>query len=400
MQLNLSKTLTLIKRGCWPYAFLTCSFFLIVGCDNKKNGIDSSTETSETVSPSLRIETKMVSESDILNSYEGITDNVLTYIIKSEDESTINVEPNSQYYNLFTSDAEFEIPLTSYLEDEEPTEYVSYPKMNFFITNNSDVPLNISKLNVEVASSSIDNLPYVYIATEEAYSNQLAIANESWKDWGSATLRYKILRKGESFDGNYDKSTTINYKDGIQRIDFTDDLINMGYDYFLLAENVMSEGGNYINLYIDDENLENCKDYFNPFEIGSIYGISYGGFARIHASLKFEDGTSVRFKGKLSLSTPGDFGAGMEENDSFDVILKENGDNYVIEKPYSVSLQPGASDLIGVTFRCDKSTRHSFLVSAENNEGLIVKSKIIKLHLLNPRHSSKNIWQIKKQYID
>lgn len=90
----------------------------------------------------------------------------------------------------------------------------------------------------------------------------------------------------------------------------------------------------------------------------------------------------------------------MEENDSFDVILKENGDNYVIEKPYSVSLQPGASDLIGVTFRCDKSTRHSFLVSAENNEGLIVKSKIIKLHLLNPRHSSKNIWQIKKQYID
>ena len=133
----------------------------------------------------------------------------------------------------------------------------------------------------------------MYIATEEAYSNQLAIANESWKDWGSATLRYKILRKGESFDGNYDKSTTINYKDGIQRIDFTDDLINMGYDYFLLAENVMSEGGNYINLNIDDENLENCKDYFNPFEIGSIYGNSYGGFARIHASLKFEDGTSV-----------------------------------------------------------------------------------------------------------
>lgn len=47
-----------------------------------------------------------------------------------------------------------------------------------------------------------------------------------------------------------------------------------------------------------------------------------------------------------------------------------------------------------------KSTHHSFYVTAENDEGVEIKSKRINLHLMNPRHSSINILKAKKQYMD
>ena len=410
------------------FSFLSFFFcFLLAGCDKGRPTTSNTQDSIDSKTSSLNIETKTVPAEEIEREYEEITDDVLTYSIINEDESLIKIEPTSRYYEQYTSQAEFEIPLViEYSEidftkkvfinngaiDDIYDDYITYPKLRFYISNNTDSYLNITKLNIKVASSKIDEFPYVNIATEEFYSNQLAIVNQCWKNWGHATLNYRILRKDESFDGVYDRSRTINYVEGIQRIDFTDDLIDMGYDYNKLAENRVQPydyeydyGEDYICIF--DKEFDNFKEFFSPFEVGysNVEGYEgYFGFARIHARITFEDGTSVKFNGRLSLSTRVDgLGGLMEEykyDDSYDVKLKENANNYIIEKPYSVSLQLGESDLFSITFRCDKSTHHSFYVTAENDEGMEIKSKTINLHLMSPRHSSINKWQAKKQYMD
>ncbi len=372
---------------------------LALGCSNRKGSTNSiTTEGSLTGSASSTIQVTTVEKEKILKEYQGVQD-VLLYQVEDENEKDIYIEPASTYYNQYVGGQEFEIPLVSFFDTEESTEYVSYPKLKLFITNNSETDFNINKLEVSVESSTIDELPYVHIGTEEAHSNTMAIVNECWSNWGSAKLEYTLLKKNESFDGEYKNTKTIGYSEGIQRIDFTNDLMEMGYDYQSVKAKSESDDENYIGSYITSGNFNEYAQLFYPFEIGSYDGNTYFGFARIHGKLSFSN-MSVKFKGKISLSSEGSFGAGLEEDDSFDIQLRDNGANYNISKPYVTSIKPNNSEMITLTFMSEKSSNHKLVIKAINDEGVDVKTKTINLHLLNPVYSSKHIWEKKKQYVE
>ena len=154
-------------------------------------------------------------------------------------------------------------------------------------------------------------------------------------------------------------------------------------------------------LYISEEELPRYSQLFYPFEIvrEHNHGEFYMGMARIYGRLSFENSDfTTCFKGQLSLSYPAGFGAAMEEDDSYDIELRTEGENYTLSFPYNIVLTPGQSKKIGITLLCQKSSNHTIRIKAKNNESLDICSVPIKLHYLNPRHSSKIIWQSEKQY--
>lgn len=327
----------------------------------------------------------------------------LTFRCMEENDNIIIVEPTSPYYDRYISDSRMDIPMEAFVEGM-PTEWNEYPQFEYYIVNNTQQTISINGLEIEVDNSQLDPFPYLRILTEEAYSNCLTLVNDSWTNWGNITLNYKILKRGETFDGVYEKKKNIPYFQELKRIDFISDLEEMGYDNQsvkqLWEEDYSEPDENHVLAYITDKDLDKCAEMFFPFEIGKKNNWSdYVGFARIYGELIFEDSEhKILFNGKLSLSTSGGFGAAMEEDDAFDVQLLENSQNYTKTFPYITSIESGGSERVGLTFMCPKSSNHTFRLKAINENGLIIQSKTIQLHLLNPKHSSKVLWQEQKKY--
>lgn len=331
----------------------------------------------------------------------------LDIVFKLSDKNEyISIDPISDYYNSYVSKKRFSVPIVPSMHTEEVVEWNVYPQIECFIINNSNETLNINEMNINVTSSKIDPLPYIYIATEGSYCNCMVFMNESWFNWGEARLDYKILRKGEQFDGRYSKTKEIPYFSDICRINFLQDLISMGYDYealFQMTGKSHSDEDDDIGIWIEEDQYNTFKGLFEPFEIetDSFNDEYYAGFARIYGKLTFIDSNySVEFQGKILLSCAGEFGGGMEEDDSYDVKLKTKGTNYILKYPYVTSIAPRGSERIGMTLMCPKSTLHTFSIEAINNNDIKLKSKEIRMHYLNPKHSSMNIWQIKKKHYD
>ena len=151
---------------------------------------------------------------------------------------------------------------------------------------------------------------------------------------------------------------------------------------------------------ISEDELSRYSKLFYPFEVVRVKDEDnlYMGMARIYGRLSVENSDfTTCFKGQLSLSYPAGFGAAMDEDDSYDIELRTEGKDYTLTFPYNVVLTPGQSKKIGITLLCQKSSNHTIRIKAKNNELLDIYSVPIKLHYLNPRHSSKIIWQDVKQ---
>lgn len=341
------------------------------------------------------------------NEYLGMN-NTLKYKIVQNDKLFV-IEPTSPYYDKYTSGKRFEIPeVVAYCEGDF-IDANMYPKIYCYIQNNTEKDISISALELVVERSSIDHLPYFNIATEEANSNCLVLANENWFNYGNINFEYTILKKGETFK-NYEKIINIPYFQDIYRLNFKQDLIEKGYNYEAIRSIVGEDGNDWnlnvensdgcMNLYISGEELPKYSKLFYPFEVVKVDkdDNSYMGMARIYGRLSFENSEfTTSFKGQLSLSYPAEFGAGMDEDDSYDIELRTEGEDYTLSFPYNVVLTPGQSKKIGITLLCQKSSNHTIKIKAKNNESLEIYSVPIKLHYLNPRHSSKIIWQEVKQ---
>lgn len=318
------------------------------------------------------------------------------------------IEPTSPYYDKYISGQRFRIPeVVSYSEDDF-IDGNMYPKIYCYITNNTESNVRISSLDLEVERSRIDSLPYFNIATEYANSNCLVLVNENWFNYGKVKFEYTILKKGEAFN-DYEKVLIIPYFQDIYRLNFKQDLIDKGYNFEGLRNIVGNDVEDFnfensdgcMNLYIPEDELPRYSKLFYPFEVVKVEENSYMGMARIYGRLSFEKSNfTTCFYGQLSLSYPAEFGAGMDEDDSYDIELRPEGDDYTLTFPYNITLRPGQIKKIGLTLLCQKSSNHIFRIKAKNNKSLKIYSKPIKLHYLNPRHSSKIIWQDVKQYYE
>lgn len=381
---------------------LSC-LLLCCACGGNGNNKNSNLSFDGSNSSPARQEVPDVPISISLEHIDQFASNI-RFNITDEDEY-VAIEPTSTYYDAYMSSKRLHVENTAFVSDM-PTEYNEYPRVQCFIVNNTNETLSINALNLCVDNSTTDPLPYIHLFAEDAHSNTLTLVNEGWCNWGKATLRYVLLKKGEEFDGQYTKQKTIPYFDDFYRINFLDDMVEMGYDNdgLLRLENIQLGGmekdvdDDYVFAHIQDDQFETYRRAFYPFEIGTI-NYERMGFARLYGKLTFsESDHEVEFSAQISLTSEGGFGAGMDEDDAFDVQLKTSGDNYTLRYPYVTSIVPGGSERVALTLMCSQSTMHKMHIEAVNDNGLSIRSKEIRMHYLNPKHSSKNVWQKIKKY--
>lgn len=329
------------------------------------------------------------------------------YEITSETDNDVFIDINSDYYKKYMSGNRFVAPQLAFFENSENVELLT---LNLDVVNNTDESLSVSELNVIVEESKPDTIPVIYICSTESYSNCLYLVNESWFNWGGLTLSYSIMKEGESFDGHYRESRHISYFDDYVIVDFLPDMEAMGYDLGGLIDcirnrNIEYNRKNNVDFNVEpweqddsnkflyfsldegDADLDFFQDKFKPFGLKKDNFDEYVGRAVLYGSLSFDNiDFKVDFVVELSLSTSAGFGALSYENDSFDVKLKNSGEDYVLRYPYTTVIEPYGAEYIKLTVTADKSSTHRFKIDIKNDNGLKVKSKSVHFHNYRPKN--------------
>lgn len=420
-----------MKRSVFFTIFAFYLFFCIA-CDNKKNHAEQSKadeyenidESIELTDIDLPIGVDLVSLKGEYNEEAGTSspDAYMYFRVSNETKDILEIEPNSSYYNMYTSNKTMILWDDCWKDMPDVSDELTYPSFDFVLSNTTDAPINVSSFTLEVEDSKIDKFPYLWIFEECGNANSITIWNESWYDWGKMYLSYSILKKGEHFNGKYKKKLTIPYFKDKVYVDFLSDLIEMGlketeinnviHQYGYSDEYELEERKSYVAPYVAGRNASadhivksegglepesiNIAELFSPFEFSLDQGISPCGFARIYGKIEFQNSTfSKEFAGRIFLNPPGYGGAANELSDEFDIELKANGNNYELEVPYSCTINPGEIKRVRFSIKCSKSTNHRFKIRANDSIGLKIKSKEIRLHLVNSRHSTKQLEIIK-----
>jgi hypothetical protein len=321
------------------------------------------------------------------------------YQITKETDKDIFIDINSKYYKNYVSGKRFKVPRPNILYSED----VEYLTMELDIVNNTSTTLDIKELDIMVDESKEDRIPFVYISTSNDYSNAISFINGSWFNWSGFTFLYKILRKGETFDGTYNKRRHVPYFKTRKTIDLLPDMKDIGYDFDRVVECVRQyieengwdfnpieydNDGYFLGLGIpkDDENLDHYRKIFEPFELIENEFGQMDGIAKLYGSIQFDNSDiKIDFIADISLFG-GDFGAASYENDHFDVKLKSKGSNYMLRYPYATVIEPYGSELVKLSVKADKSSYHKFYITIDNGNGLVIRSKNIHFHHFYPSH--------------
>ena len=148
----------------------------------------------------------------------------LEYSVQEEKDS-IFISPNSGYFKEYISEKEMDI-----CDISDGRDFIKNLNWECYIVNNSDDPLSVNKMRVNVQKSRIDSFPFIEISTSVNNRYKLCLTNQSWTNWGEMTLEYSFERKNQTFNGKYDHILKIPYFKDYALIDFRSDLITDGYD--------------------------------------------------------------------------------------------------------------------------------------------------------------------------
>ena len=368
---------------------------LVISCSKKPA---TSTGNSSSILQKEFVESEDVSETShsIPVSVKLVSSD---FCVSKETDSVITIEPCTPYYKKWMSANRMELDVLSdlgYCDD------LDYPVLDFYIVNNSDKAIDITSLDFIVNQSTIDQLPYIYIChngyyrnmdpdnddKQVAYYNRLIMRNESWSNWGKMNLDYKILKRGESFDGKYNRRKVIPYFEDEYLVDFTSDFVEMGLDMKYLFEHQYDQEYDGMDAFwLREHSLQEIVKIFYPFEVEERDEMACG-FARIYGKISFtKSNFTKQFNGVIYITPPGG-GAADGYDDIFDVELKYEGCNYKYSYPYTTVLYPGDHERVKLKIKCPRSSNHRFFISINNDNGLMMRTKDIQMHYLNGRHST------------
>lgn len=365
---------------------LICFLFLLFvssACSNTSSNTNNSQEDSLNTakeSPDIVVPIKIEDRSD--DEYYS-DPHFMYFFITNESDDSIFIEPKSEYYDIFSSDKRMQV---EWQEQEFLSDILEYPTLNFYIENNNDSPLTISSLDVCVSKSELDTFPYLqlYVNAEELFT--MNIMNDSWYDWGDMKISYSILKRGESFNGHYEHTRTISFFTNDTTLNFQNDIKDINNEiYYYLDES---------NLLDKDITVEDADILSYPYEYGCRNEPGFAGnyyiFARMFGNISFTNSSFTKdFESRIFITTYWYGGQAIGVSDEFDVELKTEGSNYKLSFPYSTTIKPHDSERIQLTLKCPKSSIHNFLVRFNNDNGLDIRSKNVKLHYLNSRNSTK-----------
>ena len=339
------------------------------------NDMDENTE--ETIDIPIAIHLSHTEDEDMKQLVDA------EYEVIRETEKDIYIDINSEYYKNYISGYRFIAPQLALFNNSENVECLT---INLDIVNNTNERLSIDELNVIVDESTLDTIPIIYICTTEAYSNCIYFVNESWFNWGGFTFSYSIMKKGESFNGEYKMHRHIDFFENYNIVDLLPDMKEMGYDFDNIV-NIFEQYGSYYSIEDYEKMLYYPSDLPEDYDLQCLFSPFDKGEAELYGKLKFDNiDFYVEFEAIVSLASWGGFGALSYANDNFDVKLNALGENYTLRYPYTTVIEPNGTEMIKLKVNADKSSSHKFHIDIKNGNGLIIRSKNIHYHHYYPKN--------------
>lgn len=270
--------------------------------------------------------------------------------------------------------------------------------LNCYVVNNTDRDIHVNRIRIDVDNSTADHFPYMKVETVDDVSSTIDILNCNYENWKYFDLDYTILLPGQKFDGKYKSSRRISYFENRKTIDFVEDIKKLVPGYEKIRKEVLDTEYSSLGL-VDIEAVRGNKQVFEHFSgLLKPYSIKLAGSdpewddyictATVVMSIKFDTGERINYEGPiyLALGATGR-GAGMLEEDQFDVTLKPSGKGYSVWLPFVTTISRGGSTKLTFCISAPRTSTHDFKVIMENNEGVIMESKPCRLNFFNPRNA-------------
>lgn len=359
----------------------------------------------------------------ICKYFGGCISNDLTVMVNFYEQPHVSndgVSVSSQYqvnYSSIEKDGYLDVSYsTDYFESEaKPVgvfgtgPFFNLPKVGIDIkfANNTDKSIIISKVNLEVISSKINNQPIMILPSDVSAVGNIRFKNEGW---GVPKELQVLARVKNGKSAEYIELPYTAYEDS-----YVFDISPILEEYGIKINEVI-KSVNHERL-TDFENIKEnqivrdahflCIQNFHPDSLdkylnrhifvfdGPFMDFPFNCTVTIEGTLQFSWGDGGNKNHEIYFSTDvfvspaeglGDLG--LEPTGSYEIDLKPEGYSYMISKPIFHTLKAGEFDRIVLFLGTSQSSNHDFRVTVEYNNNEMASSSRIKLNYFMPKENA------------
>ena len=308
---------------------------------------------------------------------------------ENRDGDKIIIKPDFKYLDDYYQENFVKVQ-TQVPDESIPSFNAPLPILDVKIINNSEQTIVLDKLLLEVISSITDNRPLIHMHTYEGGWDglfKLFMVNEGWGEWHELEINFNLHTRPSAkikFNTNnkyYTYSIKIPFFERTKSIDLSKYLKKEGV---LIDHEVYSEA--------DEIELIGQFNYKEKIEFSDhVYYGPYSAIMEGQILLKSSKGKiiqNINFSANIPL-TMTDIGGGLDVFRTYNLIFKNEGSNYKLEYPISISLLPNEPERILLVLKADKTTTHKFKIILENINGIDIESKNISLDIFVPKTAHK-----------
>jgi hypothetical protein len=278
--------------------------------------------------------------------------------------------------------------------------HVEWPLLDLKVVNNSEKTIFFTNAVFEVQDSHLDSTPIPLIPADMGVSNaqHIYIINEGWGRMRNCVLRFNLISKANAdvtdFEEPFTNETPINDIADAVNVDVSNAFAKAGVNnaairglqFTQMSGNSITVVGNNNQPRIlsreefRDERLKALDPFPNNVAL-AVGEMLYSNEDNVQKNVKFS--TSVHV---MNQNIPG---APAPPTAQYDVMLKVDGSNYVVNIPISQAIKKGEFDRFTFRVASPKSSIHDLRLKLIYNDGEIYSSTPIKLVIFLPKSISR-----------
>jgi hypothetical protein len=281
--------------------------------------------------------------------------------------------------------------------DEEGNS-TAFPRIQFSMVNTSDDIALINRVRLEVAKSSINLQPlpwttHVAPHTNMIYNAGADLGNQGWGDMTNTVLRFDLVAESDlnsasqNTERRFQRELGVIPADKIENFRFWDELGSLGSNIAFLRDGPHPYGD------------QAAMDRFarDVMSLKATLGAAPDEDYYLVGELDYQWGNGERsvlsLKQKLEIVYPGPVVApAMMVLSTYDIKLRTEGENYVVEVPIEWSLAKDAAESFDLRVFVEKSSFHSMKASINvKGEGWVPAGGSLSLEYYVPQNA---VWAI------
>lgn len=301
------------------------------------------------------------------------------FFYKEIIDDNIIIKPDFEYLDAYYKD-KF-INVKNILYDEKYSSITApFPILDVKVINNSKKTIVLDKISVIVISSTPDDRPLIHIVTSTGSWDglfKIYFVNEGWGIWDSLEINFNLHKKPSTKEGFNDENQNYSY---FIKIPFFEKTEKMD-----LSEYLAKEGVEFDSTEGNKEIKSTGPFKYKDSEYGPYCAIMEGEVILKDTENKILQ--NIHFSARIPL-TMKDVGGGLAVFDTYNLLLQNEGSNYKIDYPISISLLPNEPERILLILKASKTSNHKFKIKLENINDVNIESKIINLEIFVPKSSN------------